>query len=68
MGHGIASVHVRRERGRTTVIGFGQTPRGQKFIRATKTLLAPTIGSKDFKSELAAAVEELLAQQVMPNE
>lgn len=68
MGNGIASVHVKRERGQPTVIGFGQTGRGQKFIRAIKPLKVTSIGSKSFKHELATAVEEMLAQEALPIE
>lgn len=66
MGHGIAAIHVRMERGKPTVVGIGQTPRGRSFIRASKTLECPTFSSKNFKQEMATAVEEMLAQRLLP--
>lgn len=62
MSHGIATIHVRRQRKKMTVTGMGQTNRGQKYIKETVELLAPEPSDKNFKKELAAAVFELLGE------
>lgn len=60
MANGIASIHVRTQRKRITVTGMGQTNRGTKYIKNSVTLKATKMTDKNFKSELAAAVNELL--------
>lgn len=64
MSKGIASVHVRRQRGRLVVQGQGQTPRGQRFIRDTKELRVQKVSDKDFKTEMATAVDEIFAESL----
>lgn len=55
-----ASIIVRRSRDGLVVQATGTTPRGQKFIKGQERLKAKSIRSKEFKSEMAAAVEKLL--------
>lgn len=62
MAHGIAEVHVWVRRKKVQVVGFGKTNRGVKFIVANTPLAVTKTGDKRFKSELATAVEEMLAQ------
>lgn len=57
----VGSVHVKRVRGKLIVYGMSQTPRGQRFIKKIVPLKATKIRSPEFKSELTAAVEELMA-------
>lgn len=66
MASGIGTIHVRRIRGHMVVQGDGQTPRGKRFIRATEVLRCKTPSDPDFKKELEAAVEEMLAQRPLP--
>lgn len=61
MANNYGQVHVKRQRGKLVVIGFGQTPRGQKFIRRVEEIKAPKLGDKNFKVDLAGAVEKLFA-------
>lgn len=65
MAHGIATIHVRTRQKHVHVVGFGKTNRGTKFIAADKELTVTKMASKNFKNEMAAAVAEMLAQQVM---
>lgn len=60
MANGIGTVEVKRQRKALTIMGMGQTPRGQKFIKKSIPITAPRMNDKKFKAELAAAVEELL--------
>lgn len=66
MAHGIAEVHVRIRQKHVQVTGFGKTNTGQKYIAANKTLLVTKTGDKNFKTEMVAAVEDMLAQQSLP--
>lgn len=66
MSYGIGTVHIRMQRGELVVQGDGQTPRGQRYIKRTVELGVPSMASPGFKSALAAKVNELLAQQVLP--
>lgn len=61
MSKGIGSVHVKFLRGNMNVIGQGQTPRGQRYIKNIIPLECRNIGAKKFKKELADAVNEMLA-------
>lgn len=63
MANGIGQVHVRMQHGKVTVQGMGQTPRGQRYLKSNIPLEAPRLGSKKFKTQLAVAVKEMLAQQ-----
>lgn len=60
MGHGIGTVEVKTTRGKVHVFGMGQTNTGQKFIRKNIPLQVSKITDKQFKSELAVAIEEML--------
>ncbi len=66
MSHGIGAIQVKRERGVLVVQGLGRTPRGQKYIKATIPIAAPKMSDKNFKSEMTAAVTEMMAQKVLP--
>lgn len=55
------SVHVKRQRGKVHVIGYKQTPRGQKYISGDIELTSKVTDGKIFKDELATAVEQLHA-------
>lgn len=57
---GIGTVVVRRQRGKLTVQGMGQTPRGQRFIRSAAEINVKQMSDPDFKDELATAVGKLL--------
>jgi hypothetical protein len=59
MGNHIASIHVRRSRGKLIVQTLGQAPRGQKFLKAQEALTVAHSGDKGFKTELAQAVAKL---------
>lgn len=66
MANGIGTIQVKRERGKLVVQGLGRTPRGQKYIKATIPIPAPTMAAKEFKAELTQAVTEMMAQQTLP--
>lgn len=59
MSYNYGQIHVKRQRGKLVVMGFGQTPRGQKFIRGIESLEVPKTTDKNFKAELANAVAKL---------
>lgn len=59
MAHGIGTIHVRQEHGKTTVIGMGKTARGQKYIKETTPLTVKSIADPKFKEELKIAVEQM---------
>lgn len=59
MPKGIAHIQVRKRRGHMIVSGFGQTSKGQKYVKETVTLKATSPQDKEFKSELAAAVAKI---------
>ena len=63
---GIAQIHVKRQRGKLVVQGMGQTPKGQKYIKASEELSVSNIGDKDFKAQMSAAVGKLLAEEGSP--
>jgi hypothetical protein len=58
--HGVAQLHVKRERGVLVIIAFGQGPRGQKYRKTTTELAATELGSEVFKGELPSVVRELM--------
>jgi hypothetical protein len=62
MASGIATIHVRRSQGKLKVIGMGQTPRGQAYIKRTEVLEVKTPADPKYKGEMAAAVEKLFAE------
>lgn len=61
MPKNIAAVHVKNSRGKVSVLGMGQTPRGQKYIREIIDLEVKKIDDPKFKEELATAVEQLMS-------
>lgn len=67
MPAGIGTVEVKKQRGKIVVNGLGQTPRGQNFIRKQKALGVARISDPKFKSEMAAAVTELLSETPSPS-
>lgn len=67
MANGIGTVEVRRSHGKLVVQGLGRTPRGTKFIRKTTPLTVTKITDKKFKTEMAAAVEQMLAEDGIPS-
>ena len=66
MTTGIAQIHARVTKGHVIVLGMGQTPRGQRYIKNSETLSATSFEDKNFKAELATAVEKLLPQGPSP--
>jgi hypothetical protein len=46
--------------------GDGQTPKGKRFIRQTTKLKAGSMADPDFKTQMALAVEGILAQGSLP--
>lgn len=66
MSNGIGTVEVKRSRGKLVVQGLGRTARGTKFIRTTTELKAAKLSDKNFKSEMATAVDQMLAQEALP--
>lgn len=58
-----ATIEVKRDHGKLTVIATGRTPRGQKYIKAKKALSVKSSKDKKFKEEMAAAVAELLGSE-----
>jgi hypothetical protein len=53
------TIQVKSVRGRPVLIGMGKTGRGQRYIKKSVPIDCKNIRSKDFKSQLAAAVAEL---------
>lgn len=62
MAAGIGQIHVRKMRGKLSVIGMGQTPRGQTYPKRVVELTVKTPGDSKFKNELAHAVEDIINQ------
>lgn len=67
MAKGIHSVHVRQTRGGLRVVALGQTPRGQTYIQLTLPMSAPRMRSKEFKKELAEAMDQLFPRAGTPD-
>lgn len=63
MSHNSATIEVRRSRGTLVVNGLGVTPRGQKFIADQVKLSAHDFGDKNFKTELATAVKQIIDRE-----
>lgn len=63
MASGVATIRVRGKRGRMYVQAMGRTARGIKYVKDTVEINAKSTSDPNFKSELAAAVEKLMAQQ-----
>lgn len=59
MTNKIAQVHAKQFRGRMRIIGTGQTPRGQSFIKGLEELQVAELSDVRFKSEARAAVAKL---------
>lgn len=60
-----AEVVVRTEHGRVTVLAYGRTGRGVKYIKGTKTLAVPSMADRNFKGQMASAVEELVGSEAV---
>ena len=56
-----ATIIVRKTRGGLVVQATGRTGKGQKFIKGQEGLKVKSISDKNFKAEMAAAVEKLLS-------
>lgn len=59
MANGIASIEVKAKRGKITVIGMGQSVKGQKYIKDQKELTVHKTSDPKFKGELRTAVTEI---------
>lgn len=55
-----ATIIVRKARGGLVVQATGRTGKGQRFIKGSEVLKVKSIADKNFKAEMAAAVEKLL--------
>ena len=62
MGMQAGKIVVKRSRGKLVINAMAQTPRGTQFIKATRELKVEHVGEKDFKTEMAKAVEELIGK------
>jgi hypothetical protein len=62
MGNGLASVEVKKVRGKLTVIGVGRTMRGRKYFKDSIPTKATRTSDPKFKGELATAVDQLFAE------
>lgn len=58
-----AAIVVRVQKGRVTISAMGRTPRGTKYIKATKALDVKGFRDKNFKAQLKTAIAELLASE-----
>lgn len=63
MGHGIAAIEVKRQRGVMVVNGLGRTPRGQKYIKKSIPIEDTKGDTKKLKAEIARAVKELMPEE-----
>lgn len=61
MAKGFAAIHLIGHKGKLTLRGLGQTPRGQGYLKQVFVLEAATPADPKFKGELSTAVEKLLA-------
>lgn len=57
----VASIHVKVQGKKLTVLGMGQTNRGQKYIKKAIPIKVAKMSDEQFKTELAAAVNEILS-------
>lgn len=64
MNVGVGQVAVRKHLGHMVVTSFGQTPRGQKFLKGQVRLEATRPAGLEFKRELGQAVDQLLGSAV----
>lgn len=62
MAIGIGTVQVKRERGVLVVQGLGQTPRGQNYIKDTKSLEVKGSSDPQFKGKLTAAIAQMFTE------
>jgi len=60
MAAGIGRIECKRMRGKITVLGNGQTPRGQQFVRKATPLDVASMKDAKFKSEMESAVKAML--------
>lgn len=61
MASSYGTIHLKVVNKRLKVIGMGQTPRGQNFIKQVVGMNARSPADPKFKAELATAVDELFA-------
>lgn len=63
MREAVQQVQVRRQRGVLTVILFGRTGRGVKYIVGQQPIKAASTSDKEYKSEVAEATTKLLERE-----
>ena len=56
MSKGIGSVQVKKQRGKPTLFVYGQTPRGQLYIKGHKEINASESDRKKFKAQIGQLV------------
>lgn len=57
-----ATYEVRKMRGKLVLVGFGRTPRGQRFIKAMTEINSPSMQAPNFKKEMAIAAAKLAGE------
>lgn len=57
-----ATYEVRKMRGKLVLIGFGRTPRGQRFIKGQAAINSPSMSAPDFKKEMEIAAAKLAGE------
>lgn len=58
-----AKLEVKEEGGQLVILAIGRTGRGISFVKSSKALQVKTIADKNFKTEMAAAVIEMLGSE-----
>lgn len=58
------TVHAKQVRGRMRIIGMGQTPSGQSFIKGLEELAAEELSNSKFKAEARLAVAKMFAESL----
>jgi len=61
-----ASIEIKRQGGKTVVMGIGRTGRGTKYIKALETALVKSPADPKYKSEIVAAIAKLYAETPSP--
>lgn len=59
MAERYGTIQVKRMRGRVVLMGMGKTGRGQRYIKRTVEIDVQNMRSKNFKGQLATAVDKL---------
>lgn len=57
------TVEIKSANGHLSVLALGRTGRGQRYIKAVKGMGATSMHDKNFKTEMAGAVKELLGSE-----